>query len=220
MNGNQTSLDWNFWRRWVLLSTLGYGIGGVVGLFLAVFAGWFLPYPAFAILGGVVAGTMVGLVLWEAVRLKAVHTHKLIWLGGHIVGLAISWTLIFWVVNSMENAFLGIGMIGVLWGLLFATIQWLTLREQIHRAAIRFILNGLSGVVVFIVGWGWPTLFSGHTFDSGVGVDYILYLSILGAFVFWPIAGFLGGVITGSTLIWLSGQPDQPDELNKPELAK
>lgn len=130
MNGNQTSLEWKFWQRWVLFSTLGYGIGGIAGLFAgfsaALFIGQFISqfvslvagtvsynYPtSFEIasitvmigtvmaVGGAVAGATIGLTLWQAIRVKAPDARQATWMKVHIVGMAISWIMFAWIIST------------------------------------------------------------------------------------------------------------------------
>ncbi len=221
MNEKQTYLDWKFWHRWVLFSTLGYGFGGITSWFIVNFGGWFF-YPSFltfVFLGGAVAGASVGLAQWQAIRLKAPQANKLMWLAGNIVGLAICWTIFYWVMNTRDFNFLVTGVIGAIWGLLSAVIQWYTLQGQIHRAAIWFPLNSVFGLVVFCVGWAWPTIVSVYTNNPGIGVDQLLYFSVIGLFIAWPIAGLLYGLMSGRLLIWLLGQSNQPDGSDEHVLA-
>jgi hypothetical protein len=225
MSENQVSLDWEFWRRWVLFSTLGYGIGGFVGWFIALFLGLFsmfglLPFIA---LGGAIAGLSVGMAQWQAVRLKAPHANKWAWLAVNIVGLAISWVLFFWMLFTVPEVYAVFAFLvtGIFWGLLSATIQWFILQGQIRRPIIWFPLNSLCGILVFAVGLIWvPIVIFGYMSNSGSDILGFQFLSILFSIFSWPAAGMLTGLATGYLLTWLLSKPTQQDELNEHVLAE
>lgn len=222
MNEKQTSIDWRFWRHWVLFSTLGYGIGGFVGYSLAVYMAVASsssgPLPPFAI-GGVITGISVGLAQWQAIRLKALHADKATWIIWNTIGMGISWVLFHWIMftyyypETMPYAFL---LTGFFWGVLSSIIQRHALQGQIHRPALWFALNSLCGILVLGVGLIWiPAIYFGYMSNSGSDVFGFLFISIVCSILFWPIAGLLYGLVTGSLLTWLIREPNQPDELNE-----
>lgn len=223
MNEKQTSIDWKFWRRWVLFSTLGYGIGGFVGWAIFNIGGWFylIDISMFMIIvvEAAIIGIAVGLAQWQAVRLKAPQASKLLWVGGNVVGLAISWTFNYWISLTMGFTFLVIGATGILWGLLSTTLLWYVLRGQLRHSVIWFALSSLSGILVLGVGWSWAIILSDFFSNPGIGVDQILYFSVAAVFISWFIAGLLYGLVTGTLLNWVLRGANQPDELHGHVLA-
>lgn len=238
MNENQKSLDWRFLRRWVLFSTLGYDIGCASGYYIGLFV-WVLLYGLFAFIGlplytplaivtgmglaGAVSGMWIGLIQWEAIRSKAPHAKKRTWMTLNIVGMAISWAILFsvlmeksenWIEGSPNHKMLGLLVAGALWGLLAAVIQWYILHGQIKHAAIWFAVNSLCGIVVFVIGWSWILIPYNVTGYRGEYSSLAFFVPSITSIILWPLAGLLYGLITGSLLAWLMREPNQPDELN------
>ncbi|HRQ37837.1 MAG TPA: hypothetical protein PLD25_07975 [Chloroflexota bacterium] len=239
MNEKHTAIDWKFWRRWVLFSTLGYS-GGIGGWLIALILGTLL-YTISAsgmvvgmALGGAAVGAFVGLMQGEAVRLKAPHAIGNTWITVNIVGMAISWAILFgvlkildeplgelgiWIVKPSDYMILSLLAAGGLWGLISATIQWYTFQGRIKHAAIWFILNCLCGVVLFVISWFWIWI---HYNPYGYRDEFSVLSPIVLSFtsiILWPIAGLLYGMMTGTLLAWLLREPNQPDELNEHVLA-
>ncbi len=235
MNENRASIDWRFWLYWVLLSTVGYGGVFFIVLFvgssfyvLLEFVGLPLYTPLTMVttmaLGGAMTGTWVGLMQWEAIRLKAPNANKKTWMIVNIVGMAISWAILFGILmekletgmeESSDYMILSLLAAGGLWGILSAAILWHTLYGQIKHAAIWFTVNGLCGIVIFVVGWIWiwiPFNVTGPK-DEFSSLAPIVPLVIL--MISWPIAGFLYGLITGALLTWLMRESDQSEGLNE-----
>lgn len=222
MNEKHTAIDWKFWRRWVLFSTIGYAIGGVTGWFMAFLIAvyfWstqpYSPTPvalgAAMALGGVIAGTAVGLVQWQAVRLKASYDDVMTWMTTNVVVMAISWALAFWGTFPGEGSAgltFSLLMAGVLWGFLSAAIQWYLLGEQVRHTALWLIANTLCGMLVFVLGWVW-TLIPLEVYPNVDEFTGLIH-AIIGPIISWPIAGLLYGLMTGTLLAWLLRESKQP----------
>ncbi len=235
MNEKQTSMDWRFWRRWVLYSTLGYGVGGVTGFLIALILALFFISPLYPSSlgwvmapGGAIAGISIGLALWQAIRMKPHHFDNLTWTAVNMVGMAICWIIFLWIMNQdpmdyTTESYLVVAFLvaGSLWGLLSAAIQWHILQQQFQHTKIWFALNVLCGAFVPIIGLVISRFLIGILTDVN---DYeseytFLYIIILAFPIFWPIAGFLYGLVTGTVLTRLMREPNQPDELNEHVLA-
>ena len=204
-----TKVDWNFWREWVLLSALGYGFGGIAGWPAFNYFNCALGDPNIAVYlliggGGAVAGISVGLAQWRAVRLKSPDANKLAWLGGNVVGLAISWTLFYWIQFTLfesEPIILALLVSGVTWGLLAGLVQRRALQGQIQRGPLWFVISGLIGVVVFSIGWAWiPVVCFGYMSNSGSGVYGAAIIGTVLSMICWPLAGALAGAATGGLI--------------------
>lgn len=226
MNENRTSIDWIFWLSYVLFSTLGYGIGGAISLWMIIFGGWpiSINFLAIIVLSGSIAGAAVGLIQWQAIRLKSPQVDKSLWMVWNVAGFAIIWMLMHRVMvtlaYSMPLIFSLTLIIGPIWGLLSGTIQWYALRRQIRHPAIWFTLSPLSGIVVMTIGWSSLFILISYNVDSGIGVDKILTLGIYWTLASWFIGGFLYGLISGSLLTRLMRETSQQSGTNKHVLAK
>lgn len=234
MNENQTTLDWRFWRQWVPYSTLGY-TGGFWGwcvvltllMFLSGESQFYSPLAMAAAMafGGATAGAVVGLMQWEAVRLKVPHTNKKPWMAVNILSMAISWAILFGILEivterlKQEGIWLDIptdytlwSVIAAagLWGILSAANLWRILYGQIEHVALWFTWNSLCGILVFAIGWIWvwiPYTPTGFVYEYTV--LEALGPSMLSA-VLWLIAGLLYGLMTGTLLAWLLRDAKQP----------
>lgn len=237
MNEKQTPLDWKFWCYWVLFSTLGYGIGGFLGSWTVVLIGVLLAFLAFEpllysplamaatmALGGAVAGAMVGLMQWEAVRLKRSQANKKTWMTVNILGMAISWALLFgilmekletWMEESSDYMILSLLAAGGLWGILSAASLWHTLHGQIKHATVWFTVNSLCGIVIFVIGWIWiwiPFYGTGPRDEFSSLAPIVPSITLI---ISWPIVGFLYGLIIGTLLTWLLRESSQADGTNE-----
>ena len=143
---------WGFWLCWVLAGTVGWGVGGPVGVAIGssrdiIVAGY---------VGVAVGGIMVGVLQWLVLRRQIASAGW--WVLASIVAVAAVGVVVFvvGVVDTDVGWVLGAGLTGTVLGLL----QWLVLRRQVARAGWWV----LAGTVAWIVGGpvggfvGWAAL--------------------------------------------------------------
>lgn len=234
MINKQDYMDWHFWRRWVFFSTIGYGLGGFLG-----WAAWvaviYLPFtgstiggvlyqvlyqvPDFAlhVVGGAIAGALIGMMQWRAIRMKFPETNKLVWMAGNIVGMMIAWGLFFAVLfqtYDQKSFVLPMLVGGIAWGVISGVTQWYSFKEWLYRPMVFVLVSILIGVSVIGIGFAWiPPIAFGYMSNSGSDIfGYILFSSFASLFT-WPLAGLLGGLVSGSLLVWSLQSPKMQGEV-------
>ncbi len=169
-------VGWRLWLWWVLASTLGWSVGGVV------------LRPVFGAIGPVF-GLLVGGLLVGAI-------------GGAALGVS-QWLVLrrqlaragWWIVASTLGWAVGVVVFGLLGGTVAGVLQWLVLRQQIARAG--------WWIAASTVGWtiGPVIILFGGVISGGSEVLVVLLVVLV-----WVIGGLVGGAITGAVLVWLLGQ--------------
>jgi hypothetical protein len=124
------SFDWILWLQWVMLTTLGWILGGVV----------------FPELGLLVGGVVLGILQWAVLRQQLRQAGW--WIAASGVGWALGWAMAI-ILLPPE---LGV-LAGPLIGLTVGSLQWLVLRREVRRAGWWLVVSplawtaGLSGLL-------------------------------------------------------------------------
>ncbi len=209
----------HFGRRWMLFSMIGYGLGGFIGW--AIWAATeYLPYtdlfvrdifyhvPNFVVysIGGAVAGTLVGVMQWRVICLKSPEMNKAVWMAGNIEGMMMAWVLFFKVFSrtyQQESFILPVLAGGIAWGVFSGITQWYLLKAWVYRPVIFVLVSILIGVFVIGIGFAWiPPVLFGYMSNSGSDIFGYIYFSSFVSLFTWPLAGLLGGILSGSLLVW------------------
>lgn len=169
-----------FWVQWVLATGVAFNSFIVVGgllVSLVLGLGMLGLVAAGALFGG-----LIGAAQWLVLRR---HIRRAGW---WVAASAIGWSI--GVTAGLNGVFGypllpggGPSVLGAAIGLLAGVGQWLVLRETIEQA-----------------GWWVPAS----------GVSWTVMLSVLNlgnAYTTFPLAGIIGGAITGLTLVWLLQNP-------------
>lgn len=221
--------DWHFGRRWVLYSTLGYGLGGFIGWAIWIATNYLpftglpigdilyrVPYFVFYAVGGAVAGTVIGVMQWRVIRLKSPDTNKFVWMAGNIVGMIVAWELFFEVLYrnyDQESFILPMLAGGIAWGVISGMTQWYSLRAWLYHPLVFVLVSILIGVFVIGIGFGWiPPIAFGYMSNSGSDIFGYMYFSSFASFFTWPLAGLFGGIASGSLLKWSLQTPKMQGE--------
>jgi hypothetical protein len=188
MQIERAPIGWRFWLQWVVATSVGWAIGGV--LLTALIGG--LGDELGNVAGGAALGLLAGTGQWLVLRR---------WLdksGWWILASAGSFLLAASAGEVLQGA-LGENAGGLLLtiglGLVPGTLQWLLLRRQVARAGWWVLA---STVLVFAAN------LAGVGIASGIGLKE-------SALEFGFVAGVVGGVVFGSTsgpvLGWLLRRP-------------
>ena len=169
------------WLWWVLASTVGWAVGGPVGVSVGSPDSLILTGYLAVAGGGLVAGGLQSLALrrqvWGSSWWVLVSHIK----ASGVAGVVISVVSI--IVDPDVGWVVGVGLFGTVLG----TLQWVALR--------RYVTGAGWWVVASTLGWilgGPATALVGPTGAEHVG---------------WAVHGTVYGVVTGSVLVWLLRRP-------------
>ena len=211
MTAKLNQIGWNFWLRWVFLSTLGC----LVGLFMGFVFGSIISENIIGIgvlghiLGyfmlGVGLGSVVGLMQWFILRelVSAAGWWVLASTAGFAVAMGGGYgaaVVAFGYSEGLDElgggfaALLGWTVVVALGGAVTGLLQWLVLREQFSRAG--------WWVLASSVGWGLSMAVAQAILLDNKWAD-----SLGGGLALMVGGGALLGAITGGALVWLLRQP-------------
>jgi len=206
MTIEQTKIGWGFWLKWVLATTVGFGICVIVSRVVSHNVGEMIGskldnsfiFPFIPLLAGffytICAGVGVGIMQWLILRRRVSRVGW--WAPSIVAGMVLASVLLLalsiarkYFLDS-ENFFaLGMIILLSLGGTLAGVFQWFFLRRQISRA-------------------GWWVLASAVGWSLGAVVwfsSWFRFLGILNAIgLFFVI---IMGAVTGGALVWLLRQP-------------
>jgi hypothetical protein len=178
MNENQMNTGRGYWLAWFLASSMGYGMGAVLG---ASFAYRIFNREPFTILMGVTLGTVMGAIggyfQWVVVRERIAGAG--LWGLTGALGLGAAMGALIAADTGQNNVLAGVVILGAVFGLVSGTLQWLILRRKLPRAGWWLLANLLGSLVG---NWGLAIMMFGLVFGAG------------------------NGAITGAALVWLLRQ--------------
>jgi hypothetical protein len=188
MNRKRTHVGWSFWLQWVVATSLGWAVGGV--LLSACIGG--LGDELGNVVGDAALGLAVGIGQWLVLRqwLDEAGWWILASAGGFLLAVSVGEVLQGALGENVGGLLLTVGL-----GLVPGILQWLFLRRQVARAGWWILA---STVLVFAA------------FFAGVGIGFSTGLKV-SALGFGAVVGIVVGVVLGSTsglvLVWLLRQP-------------
>lgn len=173
-----SSAGWRLWLQWVLMNSVGWSGGAVLGWLAVTVASRFAigNLVEFTIFG-LVLGASVGIMQWLVLRQRVPQASW--WVLATAVGIAFGGAVGAIFGSSMGAAVLGVISMGIL--------QWLVLRRRVRRAS--------WWMWVMVVGLG-----------AGLGASQFLGLplvSLWGVVLGLPVIG----AVTGGVLVWLLRRP-------------
>lgn len=191
MNANQMTTGRGYWLAWFLASSLGYGMGAVLG---ESFAYRFFPTDTFDAANGITLGIVMGAIggYFQWVVLREQIAGAGLWGMASALGFGSAMGAPA-AANQAENpamaGFLILSVFGVVGGIL----QWLILRRNVPRAGW-WLLANLLGSLVGAIGFPLAVAIS-ETGNWGLAV-----------MTFGLVFGAGNGAITGAMLVWLLRQ--------------
>ena len=157
---------WGFWLLWVLASTVGSTMGGLV-----IAVGSYRDMIVAGYVGVVVGGIMVGMLQWLVLRRQVAGAGW--WVPASLGAAVVVGVVVFGVGTVNVDVGWVVGVI--LFGPVVGGLQWLVLRRHVARAG-RWVLASTVGWVV------------GGFLSGAVPVGGFLGWTVLGA-VYGAITG-------------------------------
>jgi hypothetical protein len=189
MQSERATIGSRIWLQWVVASSLGWAVGGVV---LSLNVGT-MGDQLGNVVGDAALGLMVGISQWLVLRqyLDRAGWWIVASAGGFLLAASLGEYLLQpWLGENAGGLLLTIGL-----GLVPGILQWLFLRRQVARAGWWALASTVLVFISFLVGVATV---------SGTGLQE-------GTPGFGAVAGIVGGVVLGSTsgllLVWLLRQP-------------
>ncbi len=180
------------WLGWTLATAGGMLIGFLPSIFLVNV----LNLGLAQIVVPVLAGTLVGLAQWVALRrFLTAHSDWILatgasWALGYVVGL--------FLIQHMPATVLGSLFGYLLFGAIVALVQWPLLRREIPHLLVWMIASAIGWTAGF---WAseavLPLFYNGSLIPPAVSTTVIAVTS-----------GLVAGAITGLALVWIVRQPD------------
>jgi hypothetical protein len=192
MNENQMNTGRGYWLAWFLASSIGYGMGAVLG---ASFAYGIFNRDPFNILMGATEGTLMGAIggylQWVVLRERIAGTG--LWGLTSALGFGSALGALIAAATGENNAMAGVMILGSVFGVVSGILQWLILRRKVPRAGW-WLLANLLGSLVGAVAIHIATAIS-ETGNWGLAL-----------MTFGLVFGAGNGAITGAALVWLLRQ--------------
>lgn len=189
VNTNQNRIGLRFWLAWLLASVMGYGVGMLLGAYVAY--GFFNRDPFDVTMGatlGIVMGAAGGFAQWVVLR------ERISGAGWWILASAMGFAAVFGLsraVPSNNPATIG-SIMAAAFGLVCGIPQWLILRRTVARAGW-WVFANILGLLAGEIGFPIAIAISATNDDLNMLVVALVFA-----------AGY--GAITGAALVWLLRQ--------------
>jgi hypothetical protein len=191
MNANQMNTNRGYWLAWFLASTIGFGMGAILGV---SFASRLFPMNTFHARGGMTLGIVMGATggyfQWVVLRERIASVG--LWGLASALGLGLAMGILGAVDTGENNAMAGV-LITSVFGVASGILQWLILRWKVPRAGWWLLASLLGSLVGFVA----------VPIAAFLGEDGNWGLAIL---AFGLVFGAGNGAITGAALVWLLRQ--------------
>ena len=184
--------EFGLWLGWTLATAGGMLIGFLPSIFLVNVLNLGLAQLVVPVL----AGTLVGLAQWVALRrFLTAHSDWILatgasWALGYVVGL--------FLIQHMPATVLGSLFGYLLFGAIVALVQWPLLRREIPHLLVWMIASAIGWTAGFWASQAvLPLFYNGSLIPPAVSTTVIAVTS-----------GLVAGAITGLALVWIVRQPD------------
>lgn len=184
--------EFGLWLGWTLATAGGMLIGFLPALLLVNV----LNLGLAQIVVPVLAGTLVGLAQWVALRRFLVaHSDWILatgasWALGYVLGL--------FLIQHMPATVLG-GILGyLLFGAIVALVQWPLLRREIPHLLVWIIASAIGWTAGFWASQAVLTLFYNDSLIAPAVSTTVIAVT----------SGLVAGAITGLALVWIVRKPD------------
>lgn len=185
--------EFGLWLAW----TLATAVGMLLGFLLSIPLVNLLDLQWARVVVPLLAGFLIGLCQWAALRGFLVDATDWILAGG--TSWAVGYALGLFLINALADTVLG-GFLGyILFGVIIAVVQWPMLRLEIPNAWAWILSN--------VVGWTLGFYLSQISLDlffSDPAIAPVASTSVISS-----ISGLVAGAVTGLALVWIVRQPER-----------
>ncbi len=185
--------EFGLWLAWTLATGLGMLIGYVP---LALLVGS-LDLGVARVIVPIVAGIILGLAQWLALRPYVTQSHD--WILNHAAGWVVGFALGVFVVQLLAKTPLGMLVGYICFGVIVAVFQYPVLRREIPHLTTWILVN--------VVGWTLGAYLS--QLAAGLFFKNTVPPALASVLVNVGITGLVAGAITALGLIWIVRQPDR-----------
>lgn len=190
--------EFGMWLGW----TLATAVGMLLGFLLSIPVVNLLDLSWARVIVPLLAGFLIGLAQWVALREYLVDATDWILAGG--ASWAVGYAVGLFLINSLAGTALG-GLIGyMLFGVIVAIVQWPMLRREIPSVWAWILAN--------VIGWTAGFYLSQvalELFFNEPAIAPVASTSVISA-----ISGLVAGAITGLALVWIVRQPERFSTVN------
>lgn len=183
------------WLGWTL-ATAGGMLLGLAPLLLVVD---FLPLWLVRILVPLVAGLMVGIFQWLALR--GYLQRRKDWVLNVGVEWGLGYALGLIIIQLLSASWPGVAVGYVIFGMIIAVIQWPVLRREVPQ--------WLTWVLASVAGWALGSIASQAILNAVVTGEVIP--QVVSTAVISGFTGLIAGAITGLALVWIVRRPEMAD---------
>ncbi len=183
----------SLWLAWTLATAAGMLLGLVPFAFFVAD----LDSGLVRILVPLLAGLLIGLLQWLALRPYLTRSVDWVLTGG--AGWALGFALGLLVIQAIGGNPLGALLGYLLFGLIIGALQWPVLRREIPNALPWIIASMLGWALGAYLGQAVLTGLSG-----GEGLSQVVSTMVVAG-----VTGLVAGAITGLALVWIVRQPDR-----------
>ncbi|MEO8354947.1 MAG: hypothetical protein ABI621_03455 [Chloroflexota bacterium] len=190
--------EFGMWLGW----TLATAVGMLLGFLLAIPVVNLLDLSWSRVVVPLLAGFLIGIAQWVALREYLVDAADWILAGG--ASWAVGYAVGLFLINSLAGTALG-GLLGyMLFGVIVAIVQWPMLRREIP--------NIWAWILANVIGW------TAGFYLSQVALELLFnepaIAPVASTSVISAISGLVAGAITGLALVWIVRQPERVSTVN------
>ena len=185
--------EFGLWLTWTLATVMGMLIGFLLSIPLVNL----LDLQWARVIVPLLAGFLIGLCQWAALRNYLIDATDWILAGG--TGWAVGYALGLFLINALADTILG-GLVGYIpFGIIVAVVQWPILRSEIPNAWAWILAN--------VIGWTLGFYLSQVSLE--LFFDNPAIAPVAGTSVISAISGLVAGAVTGLALVWIVRQPER-----------
>jgi len=191
--------EFGLWLGW----TLATAVGMLLGFLLSIPIVNLLDLQWARVIVPVLAGFLIGLSQWFALRSYLIDATDWVLAGG--TSWAVGYVLGLFLINSLSSSFVGGFLAYALFGFIVAIVQWPVLRREIPNVWAWILAN----VIGWMLGFYLSQVALGLFFNDPA-INPVASTSVISG-----VSGLVAGAVTGLALVWIVRQPERVEPVLK-----